>query len=159
MHEELKSFANKDPDFSKEQGPKEAVERGKEFLEGQLAKVGQAVIHYLKFDQPPNLDGLAVSSILAAAGAAYLYIRREFPGPEADLLWHSLQNFISHDLPQVFASLKNGEIPQWDTAKNIGAADTLLAVITSFFSIKGLKEAAHLVIAKINKQASPASYE
>jgi hypothetical protein len=67
-----------------------------------------------------------------------------------------MQNFISNELPQMFSSLKNAELPQWDLARNMGTADITMTVITSLFSIEGIKEAARLIIDKMRRETAPA---
>lgn len=131
--------------------PTESVEKGRAFIRDKLEAAGNSVIKFLKLDQSAKLDRLAISAVLVAAGAAYLYIRHEFPGPEVDPLWQSMQNFINNELPRIISSLQNGSLPEWNLTKNMGAADVTMAAITSLFSLQSLKEAAHFIVSKVKK--------
>lgn len=110
------------------------------------------VIHFLTLHQPAQKDMLVISSALATAGVAYLFIRQEAPGPAVDPLLKSMQNFINNELPHIFSSFKNSELPQWDLARNMGMADVTMTAITSLFFIEGIKEATRLIINKMRKE-------
>lgn len=143
-----------DGDYKKESS-KNNVERGQTFIQQKLAEAGKSVFHFLKFNEPPHKDMLVVSSALAMVGAAYLFIRQEAPGPAVAPLWENIQNFINHELPQIFSSVQNADIPTWDLTKNMGLADITMAAITLLFSLESIKEATRLIVNKM-KQKEPA---
>lgn len=155
MEQEKNIFSQGDS-HENEPSSKVSVERGKSFIKNRLETAGKSVLHFLKLDQPAQKDMLVISSALAAAGVAYLFIRQEAPGPAVDPLWESMQNFVSNELPKIFSSLKNAELPQWDLARNMGTADITMTVITSLFSIESIKEAARLIVNKMKKETAPA---
>lgn len=136
-----------------------SVERGRALIKNRLEGATESVFYFLKLDQPAQQYRLVISPILAAMGATYLFIRQKAPGPAIDPLVESMQNFVGNELPQIFSSLKSGELPRWDVAKNMATLDTAMTALTLLFYIDSIKQTARVIVSKMKKESPPDKYE